>query len=240
VKQEGATSPRACARGQLLGAVCNQLERYAQAVKVLRPVYDALPAEDRERRAGVAFELGLALDRTGAREEGLRRIEEALRLTRQLSEGGRPHPALPNRLTMMAQVHLDRGRVEEAEGVLLEALEVEKRLQGEASPEVAARYAALGAFCVRHGREQEALGWADAAASLLRSTLGDEHPDTKAAVEQAAALLLREAEAALARRDRELAADLLKRGTEIAAPVLGFTHEKVRKIRDLGAKHRLA
>nr|MBA2319658.1 hypothetical protein [Deltaproteobacteria bacterium] len=53
-------------------------------------------------------------------------------------------------------------------------------------------------------------------------------------------LLVLRAEHALAGRDRQLAAVALARAWEVAAPVLGFVHEKTRKVRDLRDRHRLA
>lgn len=233
-RTEGPTATRTLARAQMLGTVLNQLGRYPEAIAALRPVYDAFGADaDPERRAAVAFELGLALDRTGTREEGLRRIEEALRITRQLEIGGQPHATLSNRVTMMAQLHAERGRTEVAEGLLREAMEADRRLFGDASAEVAGRYAALGQFCVRFGRVEEAVGWLDAACSLLRSTVGDTDPATVAVADQTAAVLTALARTALEARDRELAGDLLLRAHELAQPVLGFGHEKTRRIREL-------
>ena len=44
--------------------------------------------------------LGMALDRIGRKEQGLRLVEESVRLSRQLGErAGRPHPSVANRLT---------------------------------------------------------------------------------------------------------------------------------------------
>ncbi|MEQ1567566.1 MAG: tetratricopeptide repeat protein, partial [Myxococcota bacterium] len=146
---EGADSPRALARAQMWGTVLNQLGRYPQVVEVLRPV--AAAARDDEVRASVAFELGLALDRTGHREEGLRRIDEALRITRALGQGGVDHPALANRVVQMAQLHLERERLDEAEGLLREAVDITRRASGDSSPEVAERYVGLGQFLARFG-----------------------------------------------------------------------------------------
>lgn len=235
VEREGEVSPRAGARAQTLGAAYNRLERWTQAARVLEPVHASLPEDaDPDRRATLAFELGLALVRSGSREAGLRRLEESLRVTRELrAPDGGPHRSLPNRLTLLAELQLEKGRVEEAEGLLQEALEAEKRAFGPASPQVGSRYLVLGRLAVRRGRSDEALGWLDAAASLLRSTLGDAHPDTAAAVEGLVARLLEEAEGALSRRDRDLARELLRRAHAVAAPVLGHAHEKVRKVRDL-------
>ncbi|MEQ1505283.1 MAG: tetratricopeptide repeat protein [Myxococcota bacterium] len=155
---DGPRAPRTIARGQMLGTVLNQLERYAEAAKVLRSVVDGVDAADPDRRAAVAFELGLASYRSGAREEGIRRVEEAVRWTRAVGTVAGPHPSLANRVTMLAQIHVERGRSEEAEGLLKEATEADRRTFGDASPEVAGRYAELGRMLARVGRADEALG----------------------------------------------------------------------------------
>jgi tetratricopeptide (TPR) repeat protein len=237
-KAEGPTSPRALARAHMLGTVYGQLERYAEAAATLRPVHAALgPASDPEIRAGVAYELGVALHRTGVKEEGLRRLEEALRLTRTLSA---EHPALANRIGMMAQVHVERGRLDEAEGLLREAMDLDRRRYGDASAEVAGRYAELGQFLARYGRREDGIGFLDAACSLLRSTVGDADPRTVKVVDKTVGILHELAAAALARRDRELAVGLLSRATDLAVPVLGHGHERMRRVRELKAKHKLA
>ena len=241
LRREGPDAPRTLSRAQLAGTACNVVERWSDAVAYLRPVHAALgPADDEERRATVAFELGLALDRSGVVEESRRRIDEALRLTRQMgARSGEPHPELNNRLRSMARIHLQRGRAGEAEGLLLEGLEAQRRLYGDASPEVAEQQAELGRFCLESGRDDEALGWLDAAGSLLASSLGVSHPQTLAVVEAEVELLRKKGEAALARRDRDLAAALLHRAFDLAGRSLGHVHARTRTVRDLLAKHRL-
>ena len=233
---EGTSSPRTLVRAQMLGTVLNQLGRHKEASLALKPVYGSLSAgADPERRAAVAFELGLALDRTGAKEEGLRRVEESVRLTRTLPES----PVLAIRLTLLARMQVERGRPEEAEGLLLECLEIERRTQGDRSAAVAERYASLGGFYMSLSRADEALGWLDAAASLLQTALGAEDPRTKAVAETQIKLLADQIEAAVGRRDRQLALALARRATELGAPVLGHGHQAMRRIRELRDKHRL-
>lgn len=241
VEREGPTAPRTVLRAQLAGTACTALERWADAVKYLRPVHAALgPDDDDERRAAVGFELGLALDRSGVMEESRRRIDEALRLTRQLGKRqGGPHPELPNRLRSMARIHLQRGRAGEAEGLLLEGLEALRTLHGPASVEVAEQQVELGRFCLESHRSDEALGWLDAAVSLLTSSLGATHPKTIAAVELEVELLQRQGEQAVAHRDRDLAAALLHRAFDLGSRSLGHVHHRTRTVRDLLAKHRL-
>lgn len=235
-RTEGPGSPRALARAHLAGIACNALERYAEAARYLRPVYEAQGADDPERRAAVAFELGLALDRSGQEEEAIRRIDEALRLTRSLSTPvGLPHAALPNRLHMMAQIHSRRGRGAEAEGLLLESLEALTRLHGDTSPEVAAMTAQLGHFCYRMGRSDEAVGWMETATSLVETALGADHPQTVAVADAHVALLLEVATATWT-GDPEGARALAERAFEVGSKLLGHVHARTRAARDLLAR----
>lgn len=237
VEQQGPDHPRTAARAHVLGALYARLGRHSDAARLLRTAWEAARG-DSERAAGAAMELGVALCQSGAEEEGLRRVEEAIRWTREASRA-EPHPTLPARLTAYAQLQLQRGRPGEAEGILLEALEAEKRLNGDDSPQVADRYAVLGNFCARSGRGPEALGWLDAAASLLRTALGDAHPRTRQVVQQQSGLLVATANDALKRRDRALASELLARAWSLAEPVLGQADARVREIRELRRRHRL-
>ncbi len=238
--REGDESPRALARAQMLGSVYNQLGRHDAAVKALRPVHAHLGDAPPERRAAVAFELGLALARTGVAEEGLRLVDESVRWTRAWGQrSGSPHPSLPGRLTMFAQLQNQRGRPGEAEGMLMEALDAERQLYGDASPQVAQRYASIGRLVGGQGRLDEAIGWLDPACSLLRSALGDADPRVVEAVEAQAGFVLQRATQALASRDRELAGGLVLRAYDLAAAVLGHGHERTRRLRDLRDSHRL-
>lgn len=234
-RTEGPTAPRTLARAHLAGVACNAAERWADAVRYLRPVFDASPADDPDRRAALAFELGLALDHSGADEEATRRVDEAVRLTRALSRDGAPHPALANRLSMMARLHSRRGRGDEAEGLLLEALEAEGRLHGEASPEVAAMTAQLGHFCYRQGRSDEAVGWMETATSLVETAMGAGHPQTLAVADAHTALLLELADQRWT-ADPEGARALAERAFEVGSKLLGHVHARTRAARELLAR----
>ncbi len=233
--QLGPDHPRTLARAEALGLAYARSDRFQQAVDCLRPVHAALSQHPFDARAArVAFELGLALSRTGVLEEGTRCVEASVRWARQqASADGRPHPDLPNRLTEWSHLQGQHGRAEEAEGLLHEALEAERRLYGDTSIEVARRYLELGHFCARKGRLDEALGWLDPAASLHRSVLGDEDPIARGAVQAQLEVLVARAVRAIEFHDKKLARDLLQAGMGQAAPVLGFDHASVRQARRL-------
>jgi tetratricopeptide (TPR) repeat protein len=231
----GDQNSKTMARAQAYSVILNKLDRHSEAIMPLRQVYSwAKAVGNDDVRASAAFNLGIALDRTGAKEEGWRLVEESVRSTRAMGEGENlPHRQLANRLTTYASMQLSKRRVGEAEGVMMEALEAERRLFGDSSIEVASRYAALGYFYAQLGRTGEAMGWLDPAASLMRSAAGDDDPKTRVIVDYQAGLLIAQVEAANDRRERDLARELVMRAWTLAEPVLGFQSAKVRKIREL-------
>jgi tetratricopeptide (TPR) repeat protein len=78
-------------------------------------------------------------------------------------------------LALAARVMASRGRADEAERLLIEAMEVDRRAHGPASVEVAQRQAAIGRFVLRQGRVEDALGWLETAVGVLRRALPMEH-----------------------------------------------------------------
>ncbi len=226
----GVSDRRTVARARTLAATLNMLGRGAESIPVLRVVLDAAIAEgDGEQRATVSFQLANALEAAGQREESIRLMNECIRWTRQ---NGDPHPDLPERLNVLSNMVLSRKRPEEAEGMLREALEAELRLHGEGSTEAAIRYAHLGFLCADQGRRDEAIGWLEPAASILRSNVGDHHFYTRQAVEHLVAMWVEMAREALARVERSYAKDILKRARILAIPVLGARHGLVQAIEE--------
>lgn len=233
--QLGVDHPRTLLRAEAAGLAQARAGHFDKAIERLRPVHAVLgrrPADARSAR--VAFELGLALSRSGVLEEGTRCVEASVRWTRdQAGHDGRPHPELPNRLTEWSHLQGQRGHAEEAEGLLLEALEAETLLHGDSSLEVARRYLELGQFCARKGRLDEALGWLDPAASLHRSLLGDGDPVARGAQAAQLEVLVARAVRAIESSDRRYARDLLEAGIAQGAPLLGYDHASVKQARRL-------
>ncbi len=227
----GPADKRTAVRGKVLARLCVVLGEADRAAPVLRDLHAAAVAgDDGELAAWAAFELGMALFRGSRAEEGQRLVEEALRRTREL---GDPHPELPARLEAWSELMLARGRPDECDGLLLEALEADRRLHGEVSAEVARRYVQLARFYRALGRHTDALGWLDPGASLMRSVHGDADRRTRSAVDLLLEVLLEEAAAARGRRDKGLALDLVARALAIGEPVLGPTHATVARARRL-------
>lgn len=230
----GTDDPRTVTRARTLANVLRKLRLFREAAPVLREVYNYVKRHGSDEQAAIAgYELGVALRHTHKKEEALRRVEEAVRWTRSKGSIIEPHPALPSRLTTFATMVIDRGRVDEAEGLLLEALEAEKNLFGEDSCEVAGRYAMLGYFYERTGRLHEALGWLDVASSLFRTAEGDESPKTIQVVETQVRLLTEQAKTAREAQDSALFRELLGRASRLGGPVLGPKHPSMLEVRKL-------
>jgi len=228
----GAEHPRTDNRAQALGALLVNLGRYAEAAAVLRSVAARSDQAPADRRAAVDFDYGVAMYHSGGSEEGLRRIEAAVRATRAMSsEDGTPDRALASRVTVYAGLQLERRRAQEAEGLLQEAVEAERRLHGEDSVQIAERYANLGTFLAKCGRIDEALGFLDVSASLMRSLLGDGDRRTRSVVIKQVSLLLARAKQARERSDQALEGMALTRAFQLAEPVLGYTDARTREIR---------
>jgi tetratricopeptide (TPR) repeat protein len=230
----GTDDPRTVARARTLANVLRKLKLFREAAPVLREVFTYVKRHGNDEQAAVAgYELGVALHHTHKKEEGLRRVEEAVRWARAAGSIIDPDAALPSRLTTLATMVIDRGRVDEAEGLLLEALEAEKSLYGEDSREVAGRYAMLGYYCERTGRLHEALGWLDVSASLFRTAEGDKSPKTVQVVETQVRLLTEQAKRANEAKDGILFRELLARAGRLGGPVLGQQHPAMLEVRKL-------
>ena len=234
VAHEGPDGPSARSRARLLGRAYVEVGRYPQAVGILRPLHRALASG--ADQAAVGLDLGVALVNLDAEEEGLRLVEASVRWTRAHDAAS---PVFPGRLATAAQLRMRRGHLAEAEGLLLEALEASERLHGATSHQVALRQASLGRLCARLGRIDEALGWLEPAASLLRSALGDDDDRTAAVVEAYGTLMAQRASTAFDQGDRELGRDLMARGLQAVGAVLGSDHPVARRIRGVSDGRRV-
>jgi ATP/maltotriose-dependent transcriptional regulator MalT len=173
--QTGGTVPTAdvvrCAL--LYIALARQLGRIGEAVAPARRV--VAEASHPEAAGDAAVVLVEALEAVGQVEEALRTVTDLLDETRRVSP---PHPKLVQRLALAARIWWARGRVAEAEGLLLEALEAARRQHGAVSIEVARRHAALGRLCLATARPVEAVGWLESAWALV----GTGSPDQRSIV----------------------------------------------------------
>lgn len=215
--------------------------QYRRAVPLWRTLDEvAQESGHRERMAEIGFELGKALLKVHKREEGTRRMRDALRWTREASDAaGQDHPALATRLTDWANLEIENRRPIDAEGLLREAVDVQRRISGDNSPETARRQASLGTLLARLGRVDEALGYLDSAAMLLLTTDGPTQPSTRAALEATLGLIATKVEHLVAQKDRDSAGMMISHGIRMAGPALGFDHHGIATLRALASEHRI-
>jgi tetratricopeptide (TPR) repeat protein len=208
----GKDHPKTLARARTLARWLMAKRQYREAAPVLREVYnDTVKRGDTEQIAHVGFDLGVSLYNTWKKEEGLRLIEDALRWTRAAGDYQNPHLALPSRLTMFAQILIERNRLDQAEGLINEALECERILHGEASIEVALRYCALGYFNNQRAKSADAIGWLDVGVGILRGVTEPDDPRLLKAVVLQIELMSDKAKRAVDARDRHLGRELIAR-----------------------------
>lgn len=237
----GERHPNTVRRLLQLAQALSQVDQHRRAVPLWRTL-DEIVREDGnpENIARVGFELGCALLRVHRREEGIRRMREALEWTRAVSDQtGRPHPELAQRLTHWADLEIEQGHASQAEGLLREAVEVETRVSGTASPQTARRQAELGTLLARMGRTDEALGYLATASSLLASTEGCEVPATLAATEATLGLLATKVEELVAQRDKVGAALVVQDAIATYGPIVGYAHRGLGVLRQLALNHRI-
>lgn len=199
VATAGVAHPSTPALAHALGRMLLQAQRRDAAAEVLRAAVDRGRAQGWSGWPESAFLLVQALESTGITEEALRTLEDALRQARASGQG-----VSSAWLTLAARAMSARGRGADAEGLLLEALEVDRRAHGAASLEVASRQAALGRFYLRHGRVDDALGFLEPAVGGLRR-LGPAGADAlRPAGEDLVTALVARRSTARAQRDREV------------------------------------
>jgi len=214
-------------RARVLGPMALRLGDPESAAEVLESLWAWVEKHGSpEERAKVAFEYGRALEAIGHDDRGVRMMNEGLRWTReQRDTDGGPHPDLAQRLATWARVNEQRGRPQEAEGYLLEAVEIDKQVHGAGSAQVGIRQAAVGDLVYRMGRLDEAIGWMDAGLGLLRSDLGDEAELTALVAERLIDLLLEKADECFdVYRDPMLGWEYIFQGRGITLDILGPEH----------------
>lgn len=231
-EQHGTGDPRTLARARLLATTLVSLERFAEALPVLRNIHQAaIDEKDDEKRVLLAFQLASALDAAGRLEEASRLVDDGIRWTRA---HGDPHPEFPARITLASQLASKRGRFHEAEGFLREALDVEARVHGEGSAEAGQRHSRLALFLLSQGRLEEARGHLEVAVTVLRSTLGIEAWQTRYAAEALIDTLIAEAKRAKDSGDAMFAVEILEHARMTAIPILGPKHKMTLEIEKLG------
>ena len=228
----GEMDKRTLVHASALELAYRQSGDFAGAVPVQRVLYKvAIRSRDPLEIARRAFLLGASLDRLGQRDEAHRLVSESIRRSRTLPA---EESDLPNRLGFFARMLQERGKGGEAAGILREALEIERELFGDASAEVGLRYGELGMLCHHHRQYDEALGWLDVSTSLLLSTRGAEHYETRIVAEELILVLHHLAETAMTYGDRLTRNRYLERALGLAEPIFGPDHGLTTKTVGLG------
>ncbi len=111
----------------------------------------------------------------GRFDEGLESVARARETLEGL--GDQQRPELGDVLHVGAVLFYEKGQLDQAEGLLDQALEIRRSLLGETHPSVAASLVARGAISLARGDAEQAAEMMQDAAQMQRSTLGPQHPD---------------------------------------------------------------
>lgn len=130
---------------------------------------------------------GLALGRLGRWDEAGAHHEKALALARRWGPGGVKHYA--SILNNMAAFYLESDEHGRAEPLLLEAIEIERRIYGPGHPQLATTYNNLASSIHYQGRGTEAEPFYREALAIGRQAYGPDHPNVAAYAENLATLL---------------------------------------------------
>lgn len=203
--------------------------RASEAIFPLREAVRVL--HDTPLAGDAAFRLGQAQIEFGAIEEGLRLVQQSVRVARDASV---PGPDLVERLGVLAQLVTDRLSPKDAEGVHREALNAAQLVHGQTSPEAADAQVRLAALLMQiSGRGEEALGLFDSAVALLFGSVGASDPRTRNAAAILVERLIDTSKVVQQRRQRKLARDLLQRAEDIALSVFGPDDSRILRVREL-------
>lgn len=234
VNERGATAPFTIGRARLAAPVLHRVGRSHDAVEIFETIESWVREQgDPARLASFAFEFGRSLDAIGKEERSTRLVDESLRITKMIGEAqGGAMAELPQRLSTWALMQERRGRRNQAEGFMLEALEVETLLYGPTSTQVGLRQFVLGDLTYRAGRLDAAIGWIDSGLGLLRSSLGDEHELAALVAERLVDLLLEKADECIDElNDPDTGWEYIYRGRAITLDILGPDHPAHRTLK---------
>lgn len=233
----GLRNPRTRVRGRVYADLLMHLDRTSEACPVYRKVLEAIPDRSGAEYADLSFELGMALESIGAREEAYRLVESAVRLSRRIQRGdGTPRASMARWLDSYASLLMQRSRSDEAEGLLLEAVECERSLHGEVSVQTGERHLQLARYYFGVNRRAEAIGRLEVGTSVLRSVRGDDDHRVRLIVGEFVDVLREDIESATKNRDVELARAILRSAMQVSNDVLGESDARSQGLRQLAAR----
>jgi len=130
---------------------------------------------------------GMALGMLGRRDEAEAHHEKALALARQWEPGGGKHYS--NLLNNIATYYANIDEHARAEPLLLEVIEIDRRLYGPDHPQLAIAYNNLASSIHYQGRRTEAEPYYREALDISRKVYGPDHPHVAQFAENLATLL---------------------------------------------------
>ena len=220
--QLGLNNPRTRVRGRVYADLLLHLDNKDEACPIYRKLLSSIPDKQGAEYADLSFELGMALESLGEREEAYRLIDRAVRLSRQLQRStGEPRASMARWLDGFAGLLMQRSRSGEAEGLLLEAVECERALHGDVSVQTGERHLQLARYYFGVGRRAEAVGRLEAGSSVLRAVRGDDDHRVRRIVGEFVDVLQEDIQSATADRDFELARAILRSAMGVCNDVLG-------------------
>jgi len=158
------------------------------------------------------------------------RFDEAEALLRHAVETRRrvlgDHADTATAMTVLAQLHNDRGELAPARELLLEALEMRLRVLGPESPAVGDSNARLGRLALLEGDPVRAESFLRAAQSNLAAAIGAEHPDVTAVHYRLGQALHAQGRFEEAREELELALALQEREFGVDSPITSDTRDE--------------
>ncbi|MBV8405650.1 MAG: toll/interleukin-1 receptor domain-containing protein [Gammaproteobacteria bacterium] len=162
-----------------LGYVLGQQGRYADADRTLR---DALALERRvgldsgDEGARTLQDLAKVVEESGDIQKAIPLMERVVALHRGL-HGSEPYPAFAEAVNDLGYLEEQKGNHAAAEALMVEALNMKRKLFGDKHPEVAAGLANLGLLANDEGQLARAEDLYRQALAMDRELLGEVHPD---------------------------------------------------------------
>ena len=132
--------------------------------------------------------LGQVLENAGKYPDGIRVLEEAVRLQSRRPES---EADLSESLTELANCQFYTGQYAQADALNQRVLAIDRRLHGPLHPHVADDLINLGAVQFEWGHYREAERWDREALEILRGWYGPDHPETASAETMLARALLK-------------------------------------------------
>lgn len=168
--------------GAALGGLLVEQGAYADGEVELREAlrhYEATDRSDQLSAAMAGVSLGTALEGQGAYDEAIEVARRAIATLERVAPGTPEHSSA---LAALSTTFFYAGRLDEADSLTLRALDIDRRLHGEAHPTIADGLINLAAAEVQRGRYVEAEPYFRDAVEIFEAYHGAAHPETASAM----------------------------------------------------------